>query len=535
MDSDEERAANLLAALPDTPAMQRAWAHARELRAAAGPVADDAAAAAAADDDDALRIGALTFGDGDDDHDNEPRRVAQRRDNEATPGSRPPTPAQDALAAPGAGSALLARRPSPKLQFERLRALNLEDDETGEIAEVYWADRLGLRLDGRSMDLSGRWTTGRPLATWRDSEARWKELERLGRRRRALSEVVVSRDVCACKVRVVDGDDELVEGARRCDVLSCQRARCQRCLVANPMAFGAACGECSPLVLAPEDAEDPGLSDGAPGLLRSLDMPALSALIGAFENVLVDDSEAAQKALKAAWKPFRSFLRPPEGVHFSPNEEGRRHARILLRRLKLWRRLERRLGMRKRGVTHSRVMNFLSKFFARAVVLEFKNQDEQCKNECKPPHANPGEGKCENCALVKKAIEKAIADAQPELEERLEGKGLKRSRDPSEDEIVEEATALLRVEAGDALASDDDVSEEGDSSSDDEKKNYKRGEGPLYCDHVKYWAIFRVLAGVQSKVFDLSLASTPRSSGPVVGATPTLRGSGTPSRTRGRC
>jgi len=304
--------------------------------------------------------------------------------------------------------------------------------------------------------------------------------------------------------------------------------------VAKPMALGAACGECSPLVVAPEDAEDPGLSDGAPRLLRSIDV---SPLINALENVLVDDSEAAQKALKAAWKPFRSFLRPPEGVHFFPDEEGRRHPRILLRRLKLWQQVERRLGMRKRGASHYRVKKLLSKFFAVGVLEEFEAQDEQCKKQAKPPHANPGEGKCENCALVKKSVADAVADAQRELDALLKQKGLKRDRvcEPSEDEVVEKATQLLRVEAGDALASDDDDSEEGDSSSDDEKKKYKRGEGALVLDHVKYWAIFRVLAGVQSKVFDLSLASTPRSFGPVCGATRALRGSGTPSRTRGRC
>jgi len=487
-----------------------------------------AAAAAAADDDAPMPEAASASGDDDEELVRAARNVAQRRDGDATaPDSQPATPAPEALTAPGAGWALPpSRQPSVKLQLERLRALHLEDGETGLFPEEYWAGFNDVDLDGRSMVV--------PCATWRDSEARFLHLERLRRGREALSELVVSRDVCACKVRVVDGDDELVEGARRCDVLSCQKARCKRCLVAKPMALGAACGECSPLVLAPQDAEDPGLNDGAPGLLRLIDV---SPLIGALENVLVDDSEAAQKDLKRAWRPYRSFLRPPEGVHFFPDEEGRRHARILLRRLKLWRRLERRLGMRNRGASHYRVSKFLEKFFAGEIVREYKAQDVECRDLCKRPHPNPGEGKCENCALVKKAIEKAIADAQPELDARLEGKGLKRSRDPSEDEVVEAATALLRVEAGDALASsdDDDSEDEGDSSSDDEKKKYKRGEGPLYCDHVKYWAIFRVLAGVQSKVFDLSLASTPRSSGPVVGATPTLRGSGTPSRTRGRC
>jgi hypothetical protein len=456
------------------------------------------------------------------------RNVAPRRDGDtAAPDSRSATPAPT-LDAPGEGWALQPRRPSVKLQLERLRALHLTEGETGLFPEDYWSNKEDMKLDGRSMV--------DPWATWRDSDARFLQLERLQRRREVLSELVVSRNVCACKARVVDGDDELVEGARRCDVLSCQRVRCERCLVAKPMAFGASCGGCSPLVVAPQDAEDPGLGDGAPGLLRS--MGDLSGLIGALECVLVDDSEAAQKALKRAWQPYRSFLRPPEGVHFFPNEEGRKHARTLLRRLKLWRRLGRRLGMRKRGATHSRVTKFLEKFFAREIAREYKAQDIECRDSCTRPRPNPGKGKCENCALVKKAIEKAIADAQPELEERLEGKGLKRGRDPSEDEVVEEATALLRVMADDEPGSsdDDDSEEEGDSSSsDDEKKKYKRGEGPLVCDHVKYWAIFRVLAGVQSKVFDLSLASTPRSSGPVIGATPTLRGSGTPSRTRGRC
>ena len=458
------------------------------------------------------------------------RNVAPRRDGDtAAPDSRSATPAPEAFAAPGEGWALPARRPSAAKQFARLAALNLGDDETGEFIEVYWANKNGMNLDGRTMV--------DPWATWRDSDARYLAQQRRLERRQALSELVVSRDVCACKARVVDGDGDLVEDARRCDVLSCQIARCARCLVAKPMAFGAACGGCSPLVVAPEDAEDPGLSDGAPGLLRSMDMPALSALIGALESVLVDDSEAAQKALKVAWQPYRSFLRPPKGVHFSPNEEGRRHARILLRRLKLWRRLGRRLGMRKRGASHYRVSKFLQKLFASEIVREYKAQDDECRDSCERPRPNPGKGKCENCALVKKAMEKAIADAQPELDARLKQKGLKRGRDPEEDEVVEEATALLRVLADDEPgSSDDDDSEEGDSSSsDDDKNKYKRGEGPLVCDHVKYWAIFRVLAGVQSKVFDLSLASTPRSSGPVIGATPTLRGSGTPSRTRGGC
>jgi hypothetical protein len=263
----------------------------------------------------------------------------------------------------------------------------------------------------------------------------------------------------------------------------------------------------------------------------------VSPLINALERVLVDDSKAAQEALKEAWRPHRSYLRPPKGVHFFPDEEGRHHARILLRRLKLWQQVGRRLGMRKRGATYYRVTKFLAKLFAREVVREYKAQDDECRDSCKRPRPNPGEGKCESCAVVKKAIAKAMADAQPELDARLKQKGLKRGRDPSEDEVVEEATALLRVEADDALGSsdDDDSEEEGDSSSDDEKKKYKRGEGPLVCDHVKYWAIFRVLAGVQSEVFDLSLASTPRSSGPVGGATPTLRGSGTPSQTRSGC
>ena len=75
--------------------------------------------------------------------------------------------------------ALQRRRPSAKQQFARLRALNLEDDETGEIVEVYWADRLELELDGRSMV--------DPWATWRDSDARFLQLERLRRKSEVLS------------------------------------------------------------------------------------------------------------------------------------------------------------------------------------------------------------------------------------------------------------------------------------------------------------------------------------------------------------
>ena len=81
--------------------------------------------------------------------------------------------------APGEGWALQRRRPSAKQQFARLRALNLEDDETGEIVEVYWADRLELELDGRSMV--------DPWATWRDSDARFLQLERLRRKSEVLS------------------------------------------------------------------------------------------------------------------------------------------------------------------------------------------------------------------------------------------------------------------------------------------------------------------------------------------------------------
>ena len=79
----------------------------------------------------------------------------------------------------GEGGALQRRRPSAKQQFARLRALNLEDDETGEIVEVYWADRLELELDGRSMV--------DPWATWRDSDARFLQLERLRRKSEVLS------------------------------------------------------------------------------------------------------------------------------------------------------------------------------------------------------------------------------------------------------------------------------------------------------------------------------------------------------------
>ena len=123
-------------------------------------------------------------------------------------------------------------------------------------------------------------------------------------------------------------------------------------------------------------------------------------------------------------------------------------------------------------------------------------------------------------------VETVIGDAEDELKAALAKKDAKkRRRKPSTDEVVAKVTELLRVAADKELA---------EAYGDDGKK-YKRGEGPLDKDHVKYWAIFRVLAGVQSEVFDLSLASTPRSSGPVGGATPTLRGSGTPSRTRGGC
>lgn len=492
--------------------------------------ADKAAAANADAAEDAPMPDAPEASDDDDDElvrGPEQRIVAQRRDNEATaPISQPATPAPEALTAPGAGWALPRRKPSVKLQYAQLAALHLgDDDESGQIMEVYWANQEDLELDGRSME--------RPFANWHDSDAHWKEVERRRARRQALSELVVSRDVCECKARVVDGDGNLVEGARRCDVLSCQKARCERCLVANPMAFGAACGGCSPLVVAPEDAEDPGLNDGAPRLLRSIDV---SALIGALENVLVDDSQAAQEALKEAWRPHRSYLKAPKGVHFSPNEEGRRHASILLRRLKLWQQVGRRLGMRNRGATQSRVTKFLSKYFAGEVVAEFKAQDSECKRKCAPSHRNPGEGNCESCAIVKKAIANAVADAQPELDERLKEKCLKRGREPKEDEVVAEATELLRVVAEDDLgSSDDDDSEEGDSSSSDDDTPCVRGQGPLVCDHVKYWAIFRVLACVQSTVFDQSLASAPRSSGSVSGATRTLHGSLTPSRTRGGC
>ena len=153
--------------------------------------ADKAAAAtdAADDDDDALQIGALTFGSGDaNDGRSAPRHAAARQrgdgDELAAAHAR-----AEALTTPGAGWALPEKRPVAARQFEQLRRVHFEEDETGIILEVYLARKLGLEMDGRSML--------RPFKTWADSDARYYEMQLRKRALAALSAVLLKRDQCS--------------------------------------------------------------------------------------------------------------------------------------------------------------------------------------------------------------------------------------------------------------------------------------------------------------------------------------------------
>jgi hypothetical protein len=429
--------------------------------------ADKAAAAAAAADEDAPMPDAPeASGDEDDDElARAVRNVAQRRDSDATPlGSRAATPAPEAFAAPGAGWARSARRPSVAKQLERLR-LDLGADESGIFPEEYWAKRYRLQLDGR--------TPRAPLKTWKHSYARHAMLELRERALEALSAVVLSRDVCKCGTRVVDGDEALLEGAWRCDALQCQAARCAKCLEKEPMGRGQKCGNCSPLVIGPEDAELPQ-PDIVPGLFRSWDVP--EDMLAALEAVIKENTRDNREELMRAWDAGMRWFKAPEGVTFKGNA-GRMHATILLKRLKSWKKVGRRLGDWQRGATHHRVLWFAGKYFGGATVRELEDLNFECERLCVAPRPNPGEGNCESCADVTEFVATVISDAEDELKAALERKGVKkRGRAPSTDEIVEETTELLRMAADKELA----------AAYGDDSKKYKRGKGPLDKDHVKY-------------------------------------------------
>ena len=109
--------------------------------------------------------------------------------------------------------------------------------------------------------------------------------------------------------------------------------------------------------------------------------------------------------------------------------------------------------------------------------MEFVAQDRECKDECVPTCQNPGEGNCQCCKKTKEILAEGIAEAKRALKKK------KRGREPTDDDIIRQ---LLRLAPYDELEVVDGV----------DGKKYKRGEGPLDKDHVKYWAVFRVLVGV---------------------------------------
>ena len=438
--------------------------------------ADKAAAATADADEDAPMANAPEASDEEDDElvrAAEERIVAPRRDGDTTaPDSRSATPAPEAFAEPGAGWARAPRRPSAKQQFDQLRALNLEDDETGEIVELYWADRLGLQVDGRSMD--------EPFATWSTSDARFLEKERRRKKMEAVSALLLRRDVCKCGARVVDGGDELLEGAWRCDALQCQLARCASCLVKEPMDVGQTCGGCSSLVWGPEDVE-PALKRDVPGFLRTYEVPP--DLLDALDACAQDNSEANLERLQESWNEDMGWFRPPvvDGRKVSfRGDMGRTHARIQARRLRSWRDVlgGRRGPLARQGGTAWREGDVVNDYFGRAALKEFVAQDDDCRKLCVPTRPNPGEGHCECCKKTADVLAEGIAEAK----RALKGKK-KRGREPTDADIIKQ---LLRLAPDSELEVVDGV----------DGKKYKRGEGKLDKDHVKYWAIFRVLVGV---------------------------------------
>jgi len=222
-------------------------------------------------------------------------------------------------------------------------------------------------------------------------------------------------------------------------------------------------------------------------------------MLAALEAVLENNTRANRIELMRAWDAGMSWFEAPEGVTFKGGA-GRIHATVLLKRLRSWEKVGRRLGDLERGATHGCVVGFAGKYFGQGLVSDLKVLDEECKRLCVAPRPNPGEGKCESCADVNEFVETVIGDAEDELKAALERKGAKkRRRKPSTDEVVVEVAELLRVAADKELA----------KAYGDDGKKYKRGEGPLDKDHVKYWAIFRVLASVQQHC--VLIAPFPRS------------------------
>ena len=293
----------------------------------------------------------------------------------------------------------------------------------------------------------------------------------------AVSSLVLRRDVCKCGVRVVGDDRELVDGALRCDALQCQAA-CATCLVKD--GWTSARLAAAPVCVGPEDVE-PALRRGVPGFLRTYKVPP--DFLDALDACARDNSvEATLDRLKEVWNEQMSWFRPPvvDGRKVSfRGEMGKTHARIQARRLRSWGDFlgGRRGPLARQGGTAWREGDVVDDYYGKAGLKEFVAQDNECRDCCVPTRPNPGEGHCECCKKTKEVIAEGIAEAKRALKKK------KRSREPTDDDIIRQ---LLRLAPDSELEVVDGV----------DGKKYKRGEGPLDLDHVKYWAVFRVLVGV---------------------------------------